>query len=369
MSEGSIDSPEIIYGRLLESVNISGYTMERACIGLEYLLDADRWKEVGARFEDIDTFLKSVDLSQFRIAVDRRKKLARRLEKLQATQRATAKALGVDHETVRRDLGASAPKQPSKVAETPAKSEAPGANAPTPLATPGAAVGRMVERQAKKESRKIDALASEAAEGVAIADVSSSRFDDVCSIRCCSFEELLANCRADVIITDPPYPREFIPLYGRFAEAAKNSGIPVVAVMCGQTYFPTILADMCRHLDYRWLLCYLTPGGTLQQWSEHALCGWKPVVLFGGEKWVHDVFRSDRKDKRFHEWGQSLSGLTDLVDRLSEPGQTVCDPFCGGGSTGAAALLMGRRFVGCDTDQSSVDSSIQRCRRVLNANS
>lgn len=198
----------------------------------------------------------------------------------------------------------------------------------------------------------------------AIRGVVKSKFEDVCDIQLCSFEYLLKDCKADVIITDPPYPKEFIPLYGKFAKAAKDSGIPIVAVMCGQTYFPTILADMCKHLEYRWLMCYLTPGGTLQQWSERALCGWKPVVLFGGDKWVHDVFKSDREDKIFHEWGQSLSGLSDLVERLSEPGQTVCDPFCGGGSTAIASLLLGRKFVGCDIDEEAVKIATARATRV-----
>jgi len=200
----------------------------------------------------------------------------------------------------------------------------------------------------------------------AIKGIIEARFEDVCDIRHCSFDELLFDCKADIIITDPPYPKEFIPLYGKFAEVAKESSIPIVAVMCGQTYFPIILNDMCKHLEYRWLLCYLTPGGTLQQWNTQAMCGWKPVVLFGGEKWVYDVFRSDKDDKRFHEWGQSLSGLSDLVDRLSEPGQTVCDPFCGGGSTAIASLLLGRKFIGCDIDEEAVKISIERAKGICN---
>lgn len=198
----------------------------------------------------------------------------------------------------------------------------------------------------------------------AIRGIVNAKFEDVCDIRNCGFDELLSNCKADIIITDPPYPKEFVPLYGKFAKAAKESGIPIVAVMCGQSYFPTILADMCKHLEYRWLLCYLTPGGTLQQWGAQAMCGWKPVVLFGGEKWVYDVFKSEKDDKRFHHWGQSLSGLSDLVDRLSEPGYTVCDPFCGGGSTAVASLLLGRKFIGCDIDKSAVEASTERAKKV-----
>lgn len=35
---------------------------------------------------------------------------------------------------------------------------------------------------------------------------------------------------------------------------------------------------------------------------------------------------------------------------FSLPGQLVCDPFLGTGTTGMAALQLGRRFVGADVD-------------------
>jgi hypothetical protein len=34
------------YGALLEGVHIAGYTFERACAKLEWLLEADRWRRL-----------------------------------------------------------------------------------------------------------------------------------------------------------------------------------------------------------------------------------------------------------------------------------------------------------------------------------
>lgn len=48
----------------------------------------------------------------------------------------------------------------------------------------------------------------------------------------------------------------------------------------------------------------------------------------------------------------------------SAPGQLVVDPFMGGGSTGIAAAMMGRRFVGCEVDPRWFDLS---CRRLSQA--
>ncbi len=51
-----------------------------------------------------------------------------------------------------------------------------------------------------------------------------------------------------------------------------------------------------------------------------------------------------------------------IVERFTQPGQVVCDPVMLGRDTVAlAALGAGCRFIGADTDQSSID----RVRRWL----
>jgi site-specific DNA-methyltransferase (adenine-specific) len=39
-----------------------------------------------------------------------------------------------------------------------------------------------------------------------------------------------------------------------------------------------------------------------------------------------------------------------LIENSSDPGDLIVDPFMGSGSTGEAAVLCGRRFIGCDID-------------------
>lgn len=99
------ETPDTVHGRLLEAFHITGYSVERACLSLEWLLDEDRWKQVGSGFAEINEFLATLNLAHLKIAKDRRKKLAMRLDDMQASQRATARALGVSHTTLQRDLG------------------------------------------------------------------------------------------------------------------------------------------------------------------------------------------------------------------------------------------------------------------------
>jgi len=44
-----------------------------------------------------------------------------------------------------------------------------------------------------------------------------------------------------------------------------------------------------------------------------------------------------------------------LVQQSSAPGEVVCDPFMGSGSTGEAALVLGRHFIGGDTSERAVE--------------
>lgn len=188
------------------------------------------------------------------------------------------------------------------------------------------------------------------------------RLASVCDLRVSSCRDLLeSGIRPDAVITDPPYPRQFLPVFSELAEACQAAGVPLVAVMSGQSYLPEVLQRMCAHLPYRWTLAYLTPGGqSVQQWQARVNTAWKPVLLFGeAREWFGDVAvsRSNDNDKRFHDWGQSESGMADLIERLTKPGQLICDPFLGGGTTAVVALALGRRFVGGDIDAACVEST------------
>ncbi len=219
---------------------------------------------------------------------------------------------------------------------------------------------KQVRAEKKAEATKIasKAIAAEAEQDISM----------VCRISHCSMKELLTSgVKPDCIITDPPYPKEYLRLYTDLARLADF--VPLVAVMCGQSYLPEIISAMSEHLLYRWTLAYLTPGGqSVQLWDRKVNTFWKPVLLFGkANSWIGDVCQSsvNDNDKRFHNWGQSESGMADLVERLTKPGQLVCDPFGGAFTTAVVSLALGRRFVGCDTDKTCVEKGLTRCRNQI----
>lgn len=172
------------------------------------------------------------------------------------------------------------------------------------------------------------------------------------------------------IITDPPYPEEFLLLYG-YLDALAVHVLPhggSLLALSGQANLDAVLSQ-ARELRYQWTLGYFTPGESAQQFGRKVKSNWKPVLWYVNGKYtgehVEDTIRSDGNDKRFHKWGQSVSGMAALIERFTVPGDLVYDPFCGGGATGVAALLTGRLFVGSDIDEACVKQTAARLAEVV----
>lgn len=185
-------------------------------------------------------------------------------------------------------------------------------------------------------------------------------------IRHGDFREVLSDLTdIDAIITDPPYPGEFLHLLPDLAAWADKVLAPdgVLVILFGQTYLPEVYRLLDGGRPYRWTGCYLTPGAGYASMARRVQSNWKPVLVYGGGSRFSDVIRSEGIDvaaKSLHHWGQDYGAFHQLVERLTEPGQTVVDPFMGSGTTLLAAQALGRHAVGCDTEASHVETARRR---------
>ena len=170
----------------------------------------------------------------------------------------------------------------------------------------------------------------------------------------------------DFIITDPPYPKEYLQLYEVLAERAnewlKDGGLLIA--MCGQSYLNQIYEMMSKHIEYYWTAAYLTPGESPSLWQKNVIPKWKPLLIFAKGKYsgkmFSDVYTSGANEKGLHKWGQSESGMYSIISNVCLPGQSIFDPFCGSGTTGVAALKHGCLFHGIDIESENVNISKRR---------
>ena len=66
-----------------------------------------------------------------------------------------------------------------------------------------------------------------------------------------------------------------------------------------------------------------------------------------------------------HPTEKPLSLMAELLRDYTNPGELICDPFCGSGTTGVAAVKSGCRFVGIERDHKWFDQSRRRISEAL----
>jgi hypothetical protein len=175
----------------------------------------------------------------------------------------------------------------------------------------------------------------------------------------------------DAVVTDPPYiTADAVELHAAVGEFAARTLKPdgALAMMTSQAILPEVLAALAEtELRYRWTFAWVS--GSHETTIDHprrVYDGWKPVLIYHRGGWrqaptARDVVRSARQpEKEQHPWQQTVESFRQLVRAVSRPGEVVCDPFAGSGTTGVAALAESRSFVGCDVDAAAVETARAR---------
>ncbi len=200
--------------------------------------------------------------------------------------------------------------------------------------------------------------------------------------------------KCDAIITDPPYGildepwepaklEQFTRKWAkRWAKAEADSIIVFFSqahMWNGRRWFDECLTGY----EFQQLLVWHYANNKKPQSSKEFKRTWEPVFFYrrigcehqvgvGGGEWGKDLTNFDCHvaavpqtnftDAEFkqHPAQKPVSVMRWLVNAVTQPGQLVCDPFCGSGTTGIAALQLDRRFHGIDTDADFLKLSERR---------
>ena len=180
----------------------------------------------------------------------------------------------------------------------------------------------------------------------------------------------------DLIVTDPPYPADALPLWADLADHAHRllADQGILLGLTGQIFLDQVMAHLGTKLNYAWCYVQPLPGANSRIMGRHVLQTWKPWLAYtkgtwpsGRIDWHPDTLDPSTRNKDQYRWAQGAEPAEYLITELCPPGGTVLDPFTGTGTYGLAALKLGRRFIGCEADEPRFKTSAERLGAACNA--
>jgi site-specific DNA-methyltransferase (adenine-specific) len=186
----------------------------------------------------------------------------------------------------------------------------------------------------------------------------------------------------DAVVTDPPYGIGF---QYRSCDDSPNAYDDLMARLvpelvrvtskgpCFVWQSPLRAPDWHRYFPagYRIVAaCKLYPS--LPGKPAAQLC-WDPVIFWSGRSRIHDELPRDWHLADLRPWDgyrgdnpvpcpRPLASVRYFCDSVR--GETILDPFMGSGTTGVAALLAGKRFVGIERDPVYFEYACRRIERT-----
>jgi 16S rRNA G966 N2-methylase RsmD len=180
-------------------------------------------------------------------------------------------------------------------------------------------------------------------------------------IRRGDFREVLVDIpdhSVDIILTDPPYTQEYLPLWdelGAFAaRVLKPTG--VLLAYSGQLHLPQVIAMLTKHLRWWWMCAIQHTGasGYIVAGGRRIMNQWKPLLVLTPydapplQVQFRDWIEGGGRQKELHNWEQSTEEAVRILQTFGFPNALVVDPFAGSGSFGRAAEQANMRFIGAE---------------------
>ena len=178
----------------------------------------------------------------------------------------------------------------------------------------------------------------------------------------------------DLILTDPPYSRKSVHLYRDLAFLGYRVLKPGGYLACYAGHF---------HLDR--VMIHIGASGLHWFWAikrkhHHRPLRYASIVTYGNlillwqkpprrrlDRSVPDLVEPPLKEKDYHPWQQPLSESELLIERLTDPGALIVEPFLGSGTVAVAAIRKQRHVIGIEINELVFDRAQRRIQRALAA--
>ena len=182
---------------------------------------------------------------------------------------------------------------------------------------------------------------------------------------CLEYMKTLAPASVDCVITDPPYGKKFARQrsghYGSVETVNFTDQDVIWDDRPSKEYFDEIFRISKNQIIWgaNYFIDYLRPTNCMLVWdkkngqnifadfelawtSYKTIC--KKVDLFWLGSHIHRI------EKIYHPTQKPTGLMRWCVENYTNPSDTIFDPYMGSGTTGVAALQLGRNFIGCEKD-------------------
>lgn len=198
---------------------------------------------------------------------------------------------------------------------------------------------------------------------------------DNCTLYCGDCREVLPDLKYDVVITDPVWPNvpagmfdikeTPLELMKTTAEMLNCRRIVIVMRWDSDVRFLKTIPQ-----EYEFVRVLNLPFGYPPNVGR-TTAGMEHAYVFGDypEAKNHKKIlpatapfsQYIKRDNSIHPCPRSQKHFDWLVANLARVDEIVCDPFMGSGTTGAAAIKLGRQFIGIEKEQKYFDEA---CRKI-----
>lgn len=192
----------------------------------------------------------------------------------------------------------------------------------------------------------------------------------------------------DSVITDPPYGIKYssnwrtktekfdvlknddndvrLLAYSEFARILKNNTVAVVFASWKNAAVD--IQELQKHFDIKNIIVWFKGGGgmgdlkhTLSTDYELAIVCHKGKCRIRGKR-EGSVFQFAKvnPNKMVHPTEKPVDLIEKIISKFTDENAIILDPFAGSGSTGVAAVNMGRRFIGFELDDKYFEIAKQR---------
>lgn len=207
--------------------------------------------------------------------------------------------------------------------------------------------------------------------------------------------------KVDAVVTDPPFsiPHQFGEAKGRQGKGtrvlqwdwdkrmSRDDVVTSLRLACDRanSFFTfcglsqaTLIADALAEHGFTckpaaWIKECPAPAGKGNWWPsamQMGVYGYRPCAWFGDDDpkrsnvFMADSYRFGNPGKNGHPTQTPLVLMERFVRSIVRRGETALDPFMGSGTTGVAAVNLGRKFVGIEIEQKYFDMA---CRIISQA--